>query len=395
MILRNFSLTLAVSLFASTLSLITASAQVITQWNFNSSPSDNNASTGRMTPSVGTGNLTLLSVTNNTYGTSFQNGLRSTDPAPLADDSVRRLGGFPTIVSNSGTAGFQALVDTTGQQNIVITWDQNHTAPSSRYARLQYTLNGGTSWIDYAARSSDAGLDGTLPASVDSGLYVGKTTGNSGNWINQRRADLRLIPSANNNPQFGFRVVSAFIPNGVSYTATSPNLNYSPNGEWLIDMVTVSSVPFTGLEAFRVQQGLALDGTQDLEIPAMDGISNLFKYAFNMIGTGPGQAASVNTPNHATLTATGNAGLPLLSRNASGQLTLTYIRRKTIPDTTVASNVSYEAEANAGLNPNEWFFLSPSFETTTSIDSFYERVVVTDVSVNSQRRFLRVLIRVN
>ncbi len=142
-------------------------------------------------------------------------------------------------------------------------------------------------------------------------------------------------------------------------------------------------VPATGLETFRSANGLATDGSQDLLTPATDGIANLLKFAFNMIGSGTGQAANLATPNTAVLAPTGTAGLPLATAEPlTGKLQLTYIRRK------ASSNpgIFYAVEFSDTLT--SWTTNPSATESITSLDVTFERVTVTD-STNPSQRFAR------
>jgi hypothetical protein len=158
---------------------------------------------------------------------------------------------------------------------------------------------------------------------------------------------------------------------GTSFTAVTPYID---------------SAPATGLVTFRSANGLAANGSQDLLTPANDDVENLLKFAFNMIGSGTGQAATLATPNSAVLAPTGSAGLPLATAEAlTGKLQLTYIRRKP------ASNpgISYSVQFSDALS--SWNTNPSATESSTSLDAIFERVTVTDSTAPSQR-FARVKI---
>jgi hypothetical protein len=141
--------------------------------------------------------------------------------------------------------------------------------------------------------------------------------------------------------------------------------------------------PTTGLENFRSTSGLPSDGSQDLLTPAGDGVANLLKYAFNMIGNGTGQTPNLQTPNAATLDPVGSAGLPFVGVNGTGQLQISFIRRK------ISSNpgITYTVEFSANLTA--WAGNPSATETVTSIDATFERVTVSD-SFPPNKRFARV-----
>lgn len=156
-------------------------------------------------------------------------------------------------------------------------------------------------------------------------------------------------------------------------------------------MVT-PAVASNGLVTFRATNGLAADGTQDLLTPASDGVPNLLKYAFNMLGSGSGQAPSLATPNAAILATSGSAGLPLVGIGTGpdvGKLQITYIRRKASSN----PDLTYSVEFSDALNG--WAVNGSATESVSSIDPTFERVTVTDSVANSSKRFARSRVTAN
>jgi len=150
--------------------------------------------------------------------------------------------------------------------------------------------------------------------------------------------------------------------------------------------------PATGVATFRTTHGLAANGSQDLLTPAGDGVQNLLKYAFNMIGTGTGQAAVLATPNASVLTANGSAGLPLVGVGTSadaGKLQLTYIRRKAAS----SPGITYAVEFSDALA--SWAVNGSATASVSSINATFERVTVTDSVASSAKRFVRVRVTAN
>lgn len=134
------------------------------------------------------------------------------------------------------------------------------------------------------------------------------------------------------------------------------------------------------LDDFRSAHGLAADGSEDAMIPASDGVPNLLKFAFNMLGTGEGQAASLGVPNRSILGAEGNAGLPRMGMTA-GRLALTYVRFKA----TSAPGIQYAVEFSESLASDSWAINPSALETVAEIDADLERVTVTDHAVLGKR----------
>ncbi len=195
-----------------------AQAQILTQWNFNSSPPDANNATGSTAPNMGAGAATL---TGGVIAAAFFNGDSeggSSDPT-IVDDSSWSISSFPLTGANK-TAGVSFSVSTVGFSNVSISYDLHHSGTSSRFEQVQYSIDGGSNWID-AALFDAFGLNP---------------------WAIGRSVDLSSIAAVNNNANFAFRIVAAVNPGGASYLASAPGFNYFPNGSWSFDMVTVNAV---------------------------------------------------------------------------------------------------------------------------------------------------------
>ncbi|MBX3111541.1 MAG: PEP-CTERM sorting domain-containing protein [Fimbriimonadaceae bacterium] len=192
-------------------------ATVITQWNFNSLSADGDTTTGTTDPSIGSGTASLVGGTTST----FASGNGSSDPA-ATDDSSWNSATYPEQQVGSGTAGVQFLVSTAGMKDITVSFDQRHSSTASAWTMLQYTTDGST-WTN-----SDS-------------YQVADTSFHNGNTV-----DLTGVTAANDNPNFGVRIVSIFVPGTSEYAPTSSTATYSINGTIRYDMVTVSgteSVP--------------------------------------------------------------------------------------------------------------------------------------------------------
>lgn len=212
---------------------------------------------------------------------------------------------------------------------------------------------------------------------------------------------------ASNTPT-AFALASGTLPTGVTLNTATGALSGTPTesgvftpaftatntgGTSAAVAITLTVVdPSTALENFRTAYGLASDGSQDTATPAGDGVANLLKYAFNMIGSGAGQAPTLATPNATILTPDGSAGLPYLSIGTgpdAGKLQLTFIRRKAVASP--ASGTTYAVEFSTDLGVSVPWAANPSAsESATSLDATFERVTVTDSLVAPARRFVRV-----
>lgn len=215
------------TLLAAAFAVAQANAQVtITLWDFNGeSTTTVPGGTLSPTPAVGAGTASLLAGNTATFASGAVNG-GSSDPA----------GGAPpnyawntTTYAAQGTdnlmRGAQFNVSTVGYSDIQLSYDLRHSNTSSRYERVQYSLDG----INF----------------VDSLVF----DGNAGDtWFNSRVVDLSAISGANNNPNFAFRVVAEWESTATgagtdAYAPSNPVSNYAPAGTWRFDMVQVTSIP--------------------------------------------------------------------------------------------------------------------------------------------------------
>lgn len=219
-----------------------ASADVITQWNFNGS-SNTTVPGGANSPTASTGSGTASLVGGVTAAAQFGSGAAnggSSDPAGGAPPNYGwQTTSYAAQGFNDDQAGVQFNVSTVGfASDIVVTWDQRHSNTSSRWVQFQYSLDG--------VNFTSAGLSG-------GGLFEG-TAGDT--WFNGRTVDLSGIAGVANNANFAFRIVASFGPTG-GYEASTSTASYASSGTWRFDMVTVNgTIPAPGALALFVCAGL-------------------------------------------------------------------------------------------------------------------------------------------
>jgi hypothetical protein len=201
---------------------------MITQWNFNSNPSDGNTSTGTLAPSFGTGTAACYSVAPSSPLTEcqFASGAGSTDPE-TSDDSGWQTRGYQAQGGVPGSVGVEFAVSTVNFTNVIVKWDHRHSNTSSRYVALFYSTDGVT-------------------FTQAPGPAFEATAGDT--WFNERTVDLSSITAVNDNPNFRFRISPVFDPStGNSYSAANPNSTYASTGTHRFDMVTVSGTAINSI----------------------------------------------------------------------------------------------------------------------------------------------------
>ncbi len=213
---------------------------VVAQWNFD---------TDSLTASLGTGSASNIGGTSTSFATGNGGGRGWGTSAYQAQGA------------GSGTAGVQFLVDTTGFQGLQLSFDHRASGTASRWAQVDYTLDGGTNWV--------------------TGFW------NNGGGISPHDAfysftvDFSSVTGANDNAGFGFRIVSIFSPTAFNQNATlsfganaaymranaqatfaptpgTGTSDYAASGTWRFDNVTVSGavIPAPGAIALLGLAGL-------------------------------------------------------------------------------------------------------------------------------------------
>lgn len=201
--------------------LLSAKSQTLTLWNFNSLAPDANTGTGTLVPAVGGGTASLFGGVTGTFGSGDANG-GSTDPA-VGDDSGWQTTNYGNPTNKA--AGVQFNVPTTGFSNIQISFDIRHSNTSSRYERLQFSIDG----VNFVDSTSFTGAAGDT-------------------WFNSRTVNLTGVLGVDNNPNFAFRIVpewesTATGAGAAAFVASNPSGTFAGSGTWRFDMVSVQSVP--------------------------------------------------------------------------------------------------------------------------------------------------------
>ena len=253
---RRAGLTLA-ALAALGLASTAAQAQsVFTSWNFNTPPI---GATSSPATAIGAGTASTLGMTN-TYGTpgpsidisdilvqaGTSTSLGTNNPN---DQSWRIRGGEPTggTAAANGwsslapiyTQGAQFLTSTVGEQNISLSFDWAPTTQGVGDLELQYTTDGKT--FQNAALFTDIAT-ATVPAAV-----------------NEDGLTFSFGAVANNDPNFGVRMVSTKDQATGMYLSTQGMPLNNSSGNWRFDNINFSGTPAPVPEASTtVSLGLLL-----------------------------------------------------------------------------------------------------------------------------------------
>ena len=234
-IMRTSISGVALSLCAFGAGVLTSSAQIVTQWNFNSVTPDANSSTGSVLASFGSGTATAIGGVT----TAFAAG--SPRDIAASDNTAWSLSGWPVQGTASGTAGAVFMASTAGfSLPIQVSFDLRQTATASERFQLQATADGTTFTNVNGGMASFGTVGNNTATSFDSsGLFVNTAASSSQAFVQSVTYTFVAGSAYENNANFGFRVVSVF--EGLQYDAAGANSNYGTSGNLRIDMVTVST----------------------------------------------------------------------------------------------------------------------------------------------------------
>lgn len=198
-----------------------ARGATITEWNFDQT---------NLVPNVGSGSATNIGGTT----MAFAAGIPGQGWNVLT---------FPAQGTNSGTAGARYFVSTVGYSNIAVRFDHRASGTASRWARLDYTTDGGATWTPFWTNGGALSPHDTFYPFTNS---------------------FASVPSVNDNSNFGFRIVSIFSPLPFDQNASLPDYpantaymranaqasytpgggvgtgDYAPAGTWRFDNVRIS-----------------------------------------------------------------------------------------------------------------------------------------------------------
>ena len=294
----------------------------ISQWTYEPLQ----GTTSNPTPNVGSGSSAIVgSMTVPTTGTGMNTvsgcGAQSTGTTAWA------------MTSGPGTSnessGVQYNVSTVGFESVFVRWEQRWSNGAPNTVRFQYTTDG-TNWTNFTMTSGNTTF---CNGAINTGRFETNTTGDQYRRI---QVDLSSISAANNNANFGFRVVAAhYQATGQFRTASNVN-TVATGGTWRFDNVrvqgtalppsldptvtiTANLVPFNYIlnEGPSTHQSFSVSGinlTNAIQISVPTG------YEQSLSAAGPYQTASLNLiPSANTVSST-----PIFIRLLSGQSANTY-----------------------------------------------------------------------
>ncbi len=199
-----------------------ASAAVVTQWNFEAQT---------LSASTGTGTASLVGGTTSTFATGF--------------------GGSGTFALNTSTYAAQGTEDrtrgvqfsgsTAGYESITLDWKERHSNTSANTVAV-FATSDGTNWVEIQVFSFTPAASGTGDTWYARSVTLGSEYANSAN--------------------FGFRVLAAFAPGTSGYLASRSTSAYGTSSTLRFDDVTINGTAIPAPGAIALLGAAGLVGTR-------------------------------------------------------------------------------------------------------------------------------------
>lgn len=326
----------------------------------------------------GSASSAIVNLGGGTVGNLIRTGMTGTGCGAQTTGNSFALEPFSPGSSNESN-GFQYNSSTSGYQNIIFSWDQRCSGYSANTVRLQYTINGST-WTNFI-------MTGTNTTFCLGSINTNGCFENSVVSDNFRRVsvDLSSIVGANNNPNFGVRILASYYASSSAYNATGyASTAAQATGTWRFDNVSFAGTQIPGPTAsvFSANSSICLGNSANLSV-AITGGTGPFKVVYQDNASTPNvytvsnyvsgssislsptitynySLVSVTSANGLGGIGTGNSGSPRITVNQLPTITVSSTAT-TICQGTTTSTLSYTATTNS---PNKynivWSVSNPS-----------------------------------
>ncbi|MDN3676656.1 hypothetical protein QWY90_04950 [Flavobacterium paronense] len=312
------------------------------------------------TPNFGTG---TSSVVNLVTTPATASGLSSTTGCGPANSGS----GWQHPTFNPGSSnevnGVQFNSGTTGYTNILFTWDQRFSKSSPNTVRLQYTTNGST-WTNFTMTGANTTI---CAGSINvNGCFENNTVDS----YRRIRVDLSSIVAANNNANFGIRLLASYYQSTGQYRQTSTPATVATNtGTWRFDNVSFLGTPPTvgailsGSSTICPSSSGNINvtitgGTSPYTVVYTDGTTN---YTVNSYTSGSNITVSPgSTTTYTLISVNDNASLPITPTSGSAVITVDAgISPSFISSAgaTACANTNVVYTTQAGMDNYSWTFL--------------------------------------
>ena len=191
-----------------------------------------NGTAANPTPNTGSGTSALFG---SMITPSTATGMTGTGCGAQTTGALAWAIGTANPGTTNESSGVQFNTSTSGYTGINVSWDQRFSNTATNTVRLQYTTDGST-WTNFTMTGTNTTICATGAAININGCF--ETIG--GDQYRRILVDLSSITAANNNANFGVRMLAAhYQATGEFRQANSPG-SIATGGTWRFDNVTFS-----------------------------------------------------------------------------------------------------------------------------------------------------------
>lgn len=172
------------------------------------------------------------------------------------------------------SSGVQFLSSTVGFQNIQFTWDQRWSNTATNTVRVQYTTDG-TTWNNFTMTDQNSRY---CNGSINNGRFQNNGTGDQYRRIS---VNFSSIPAANNNANFGVRLLAANFQATTEFRQTANSTLIATGGTWRFDNVTFEGATNVSIPAASNFQ-IVNENVGTINIPVTTSNSNASPVSLNL-----------------------------------------------------------------------------------------------------------------
>lgn len=172
------------------------------------------------------------------------------------------------------SSGVQFMSSTVGFQNIQFTWDQRWSNTATNTVRVQYTTDG-TTWNNFTLTDQNTRY---CNGSINNGRFQNNGTGDQYRRIS---VNFSSITAANNNPNFGVRLLAAHFQSTTEFRQTSNSTLIATGGTWRFDNVTFEGATNVSIPAASNFQ-IVNENAGTINIPITTSNSNSSPVSLNL-----------------------------------------------------------------------------------------------------------------
>lgn len=193
------------------------------------------------TSNSGSGTSSIVNLGGGTITPGSRTGMNPLGTGCGVQDGVTAwaLEPFDPGTSNESN-GAQFNCSTVGFQNITFTWDQRWSNTAANTLRAQYTIDG-TTWVSFTMTTGNT----TFCGGIINGN--GCFESNAGDVFRRLSVNFSAITAANNNPNFGVRILASYYQSTSEFRqASAPGIVAGIAGTWRFDNVSFTGTPIPG-----------------------------------------------------------------------------------------------------------------------------------------------------